>query len=163
MRRLFVAGIGIISLAGAAIGVGVTAASASPAVTKTEEFRLVTGSATSPTFGAIATGAFTAGGTFTPGNPGTASFPGGTFKVTDHVTKSTSHLNQTTCLYSQLAESTYQLSGGTGKYAGIKGSGTSMGQVLAVLSRNAKGKCSLSILPAAYQQIITAHGPISGV
>ena len=161
MRRLFVAGIGIISLAGAAIGVGVTAASASPAATKTEEFRLVTGSTTG-TFSAIATGAFTAGGTFTPGNPGTASFPGGTFKVTDHVTKSTSHLNQTTCLYSALVESTYQLSGGTGKYAGIKGSGTSSGQILAVLAR-VKGKCSGATTPAAYQQIITAHGPISGV
>jgi hypothetical protein len=78
------------------------------------------------------------------------------------VTKSTSQLNQKTCLFSALVESTYQLSGGTGVYAAIKGSGTSSGRILAVLSRT-KGKCSGATTPAAYQQIITASGPISGV
>lgn len=58
---------------------------------------------------------------------------------------------------------TYRLADGTGKYRHISGRGTYTSRVRAVLKRNAKGRCSQSKLPRAFQQIINARGPIRGV
>jgi hypothetical protein len=54
-------------------------------------------------------------------------------------------------------------SASTGKYRHISGRGTYTSRVRAVLRRNAKGRCSQSRLPRAFQQMINARGPVRGV
>ena len=51
---------------------------------------------------------------------------------------------------------------GTGRFAHINGSGTYAAELLGVLVRNARGKCSQSRPPRALQQVVTAHGPVRG-
>jgi hypothetical protein len=48
------------------------------------------------------------------------------------------------------------LGGGTGKYAGITGSGTATINVLSIAPRDAKGACNLNVTPVANEQAITA-------
>ncbi len=52
---------------------------------------------------------------------------------------------------------------GAGRYAHLTGHGTFAAHILAVLRRNKKGRCSQSKQPQALQQVINAHGPVSGV
>ncbi len=74
-----------------------------------------------------------------------------------------SQLNRRTCLLVSVEHGTYKLADGTGKYRHISGRGTYTSRVRAVLRRNAKGRCSQSKLPRAFQQIINARGPVRGV
>lgn len=68
-----------------------------------------------------------------------------------------------TCLLVSVEHGTYKLADGTGKYRHISGHGTYTSRVRAVLRRNAKGRCSQSKLPRAFQQSINARGPVRGV
>ena len=52
---------------------------------------------------------------------------------------------------------------GTGKFAQLTGHGTFAAHILAVLRRTKKGRCSQSRPPQALQQVINAHGPVSGI
>jgi hypothetical protein len=136
-------------------------AGASPAhVSGTENFQIVTTSATSSTASVIATGVFTAGGVDHTGNKvDTFVFSNGTFKVA-HKGPSSQKLNPKTCLLTVVGHGTYKISNGTGKYAKISGSGTYKFNILAVLAKTA-GKCSQTKAPVAFQQIIKASGPVS--
>ena len=66
-------------------------------------------------------------------------------------------------LASRSISRTYRLGRGTGKYAALTGHGRFAAHILAVLSRNKKGKCSQSRRPQALQQVINAHGPVAGI
>lgn len=152
--------------AAAVIGsVGLSAASASPVVSGTERFQIVKISATSPASSVIATGAFTAGGSIAGGNgnngTGTVTLPGGTFAITHHTVQGKGTVNPRTCLFTVTGTGTYKLGGGTGKYAGIKGSGKFVLRIVAVDARNSKGQCTMTRPPAAYQQILTLQGPVT--
>ncbi|MGD0376796.1 MAG: hypothetical protein ABSB01_19695 [Streptosporangiaceae bacterium] len=144
---------------------GLTAASASPAPrpswTGIEHFQLMTTSATSSKESIIAIGGvFTAGGVDYQGNKvDRVVFPGGTFKIRHSSGKGTQNFNPKTCLNVISLHGTYSLGHGTGKYAGISGHGRYQLSILFVAARNSKGKCSQTKPPAAYQQIIKAHGP----
>ena len=144
---------------------GVPAASASQAVSGAEHFQIVRISATAATSSVVATGAFTAGGTVVGGNgnngTSTVTLPAGTFKITHHTVHAKGSVNPRTCLFTVTGAGTYKLGSGTGKYAGITGSGKFVLRILAVDARDAQGKCTMSKRPAAYQQILTLQGTAS--
>jgi hypothetical protein len=150
---------GAAAAAGAITLGGLTAASA--AVSGTEHFQFMTTSPTSSNASIIATGAFTAGGVDHPGRTtDTLVFPTGSFKVTHSKPTGTQTLNPKTCLLTASQTGTYTISGGTGIYHGISGHGTYRAHLLAVAARNAQGKCSTTLAPAAWQQTIVASGPV---
>jgi hypothetical protein len=164
-KRLLAAG-GAITTAGAMAVSGITAASAaSHGVSGTEHLRLMTTSATSNRVTFIGTGVFTTGGTdfASSGTNGTdlVKVVGGTFKIKHR----NGHIKQTfdprTCLMSISGPGTYKISGGTGKYAGIRGSGKFVLSIMAIAARDSQGKCSMAKAPIVFQQIITAQGPVS--
>jgi hypothetical protein len=166
MRRTFAAAIGAVSVAAVLSGAGLAAASASPtrsAGPKIEHFRGMTTSIPgSRPISMIATGVFTAGGVdiITSATADIFRFPGGTIKVRHHAVRSTPTVNSRTCLFTVSESGTYKLTGGTGKYAGISGSGTYTLSILAVLARDSKSKCSMALTPAATQLILNLHGPV---
>jgi len=162
MRRAFSAAVGAVSLAAVVVGTSVTAASASTTAVRTEHFQFVSVSTSSNRDSAIAWGVFTAGGTINL-NSGHVRFPGGTFRAIHHQTSMTSELNRKTCLLVSVGHGTYRLTHGTGKYRHISGRGTYTSRVRAVLARNARGRCSQSKRPSAFQQIVNARGPVGGV
>jgi hypothetical protein len=162
MRRILGAAAGALSLAAVIAGTSSTAASASTAGSRIEHYQFVSVSATSPRASAIAWGTFTAGGTINL-NTGLIRFPRGTFRAIHHRTSGASQFNRRTCLLVSVEHGTYKLADGTGKYRHISGSGTYTSRVWAVFARNAKGRCSKSRPPRAFQNVINARGPVRGV
>ena len=109
----------------AAAALTTTAATASTA--GTEHLSLINISTSeSHLYSAVATGAFTAGGTAIVSDHAadiTLRFPTGTIRVT----AAQGHVNTTTnaaCLLAEASSGTYKIIGGTGAYKGISGSGT---------------------------------------
>ena len=137
-------------------------AGASPgrsAVSGTEHFQLMSTSGTSNTASVIATGVFIAGGVARSGTPaGTFVFPAGSFKVVHSKGTGTQTFNRKTCLLTVNLKGTYKIFGGTGKYAGISGSGKYQLSILAVTARSA-GKCTTTFL--TFEQIVKFSGPVS--
>jgi hypothetical protein len=166
LRSRIVAAAGVLAVAGAVAVAGVTSASASPAApaggSGFESFQIVATAPSGPT-SIIATGSvFTAGGVDHPGNKvDTAVFPDGTFKIAHSGGTGTPRFNPKTCLFVLALNGTYQIGSGTGAYAGISGHGIYRLNILFVAARNSAGKCSSTLPPAAYQQIIKAQGPLS--
>ena len=162
MRRTLAAAIGALSVAAAISGAGLAAATARPASPQIEHFQSMTTSATATSLSLIATGVFTAGGVHVPtgATTDTFKFPGGTIKLRHHPIRHTQTVNSRTCLFTARELGTYKLTGGTGKYAGISGSGTYAASILAVLARNSRGKCSMTLTPAAFQFVINGQGPV---
>jgi hypothetical protein len=104
---------------------------------------------------------FTAGGVARSGTPaGTFVFPAGSFKVVHSKGTGTQTLNRKTCLLTVNLKGTYKIFGGTGKYAGISGSGKYQLSILAVAARSG-GKCTMQKAPLAFQQIVKFSGPVS--
>ena len=91
----------------------------------------------------IATGAFVAVGSANTvdDDNDTFVFPNGTFNVFHPQTGGTENFNETACLGTATFNGTYTLSGGTGAYAGISGSGTYSGKAIFVAERTGTG-CS---------------------
>jgi|SRR5580692_10619337 hypothetical protein len=130
------------------------------AVTGTEHFQDVSASLTSNKSPVAAYGAFNAGGVDTQLGHRTDlfKFPGGSFLIKHKATRSSQHFSKTACAGVQRQRGTYKISGGTGKYAGITGSGHFRLRVLIVARHTAHG-CSQR--PVAVQVIIRAHGPVT--
>jgi hypothetical protein len=154
-------------LAGATMAVAasfaITGAAAASPSTGIEHFSFIT-TATSGNpnlFSAIATGAFTAGGTANlPSGKGTLKFSGGTIKTTSKSGPMKNKVNSKLCLVVSTQSGTYKLVGGTGVYKGISGSGkytarfTEVGPIVG-------GKCSTTANAVAAQGIITGSGPVT--
>ena len=131
-----------------------------PAVSGTENFQLMTTSATSNTASVIASGVFTAGGVDHMGSKvDTLVFPTGTFKIAHSKGTGKPTLNPKTCLLTLSLHGTIALSGGTGAYKGISGKGTYQFSVLAILARSG-GKCTMKKPPAILQVIIKATAAV---
>ena len=164
MRRTLVAVITTVSAAAMISGASLAAASASPASPASsgiEHVRIVSTSATSNESSAIATGVFTAGGVDITGpTTDTFKFPGGTFKVKHRAVQTKQTFNGKTCLFTVSERGTYTINGGTGAYARIRGSGKYVADTLGVAARNSKGKCSITLTPAAVQEVVTTQGPV---
>jgi hypothetical protein len=162
MRTKLATGITAISAVTIIAGAGMAAASASPGGTRTEHLRIMSTKATSDRLSVIATGAFTAGGYDIPAaTTDTLVFPGGTLKfrhVTHHFTATA---NPTTCLLTETQQGTFTMGHGTGKYAGIQGSGKFVTSIAAVTAKNDAGQCTHVEAPATFQGITTADGTLS--
>jgi len=156
---------GAAAVAAAVGGSALAMASSHPAASGTEHLQLMSTSATSSSSSLIAYGpAFTAAGTDHEGsgNVDTVTFANGTFKITHKLSgRGTQHFNPVTCQYVVTQNATYKLSGGTGAYKGISGSGTAKLSILGIGARNSKGKCSQTKAPVAQHQLINASGPAS--
>ncbi len=164
MGKTLAAAAGAFTLAALVAGTGLTAASAGDgaAAGRTEAFRMVSGQVSGKA-SVVATGAFTAGGrTNLNTNVATLRFYRGSFQVNPHATQTHVHIDPRTCVLNAFQEGTYRIGHGTGRFARINGSGTYVAEILGVLARNARGKCSESKPPRALQQVVTAHGPVSG-
>jgi hypothetical protein len=163
MRKTIITAAGTAAAVAVIGGTGLAIASTHSATAQTEHFQLVSTSTTSRNSNVIGYGAFTAGGTDTAGahNTDAVTFPDGTFKLVHKDVSHTQHFNPATCQFTFGAKATYTIGSGTGKYAGISGSGTAQVSVLGIGARNSKGACSMSLPPVAQQQIIRASGPVS--
>lgn len=165
MRKMIIAA----TVTAAAATLAVASIATATSTTKPETFIAMTTDPGSGVASLIATGGFTAGGTMTTGTHKlTFRFANGKFTLvisrpgSKHVS-----LNPTTCLYTKAGSSTYTLTGGTGAYQGISGSGKISFTLRAVYAL-VKGKCPSSDQPGAnvsaqtaIQYIQTASGPVS--
>ena len=157
MRRIILVG----AAATVAASLAISGAAAAAPTTKTEHFSFVSTAITGNTFSAIATGAFTAGGTANlPSGKGTLKFPGGTIKVAAKAGHAKNNFNAKTCLGTSVQPGTFKIISGTGVYAGITGSGKYTASFTEVAPTVA-GKCSTKGNPVAVQAIITASGPVT--
>jgi hypothetical protein len=144
---------------------GITAASASPgtgqAVQGTEYIQVMSASATGGPASAIARGAFTAAGKAYLGQArnGRIVFPDGTITVSHRPGRGTSQIDPRTCLNLISQAGTYQITGGTGRYAGIRGHGT-YELSLEFISALSHGRCTSGKPPVAQQQLLRLFGPV---
>jgi|SRR5579859_6167164 len=147
--------------------VGVTAAGAAtrtgPAVSGTEHFQLMTTSSTASTSSAIGYGVFTDFGVDHPGaKVDTITLQHGSFQVTHSKGTGTQHFNPKTCLFQISQQGTYTVGNGTGKYAGIKGSGTYQLSILGIGAKSGGVCANPQTTPAlAFHQVINASGPVT--
>ena len=162
MRTKLAAGITAITAVTIIGAAGVATAGASQGATRTEHFRIMNTEATSSRLSVIVTGAFTAGGHVIPAAvTDIVVFRGGTFKFR-HVSHSgTASFNSTTCLLTETERGTFTIDHGTGKYAGIRGSGNFVTSIVAITAKNRAGRCTHVQAPATYQEITTATGTVS--
>ena len=153
----------VVAVSAAAIAGGSSAAfaAASPGRSSAEHFRIMSTQAKSHRLSVIATGAFTAGGYEIPRRGGDVIvLPGGTLTLRlseNHGSDSGS----STCLFTETARGTFTIGHGTGRYAGITGSGKARTASIAVTAKNAAGQCIHVNNPATYQAITTANGTIT--
>jgi hypothetical protein len=161
MRKILISAVTAAAAAAVIGGAGLAAASTHTGASGTEHLQLMTTSATSPTSSVIASGVFTAPGVdHAGGKVDTVAFPGGSFQIAHSKGTGTQHFNPVTCLMTINEHGTYKLSGGTGKYAGISGSGKYQLSILGI-GASSGGKCVQNKPPVAFHQVINASGPVS--
>jgi hypothetical protein len=137
------------------------APTARPAVSGTENFQLMTTSATATTYPVIAYGVFTAAGVDHSGSKvDTLVFPNGSFKINHSKVPVKQKFNPKTCLLQATGTGKVTISGGTGAYKGISGTPVATLSVLAIAA-SSKGKCSMTKPPVAFQEIIKASGTVT--
>lgn len=140
-------------------------AGASPSARGSMNFQMITTSATTKTIPVIAWGLFTAAGTDHENQGGgfgtvhTFAFPGGTFQLRYHSPNAIAgSIDPKTCLSTGTGSGTYTLSGGTGKYRRISGSGHYTMNFVELYAK-VNGGCSDSLV--AFQEVLTASGRAS--
>jgi hypothetical protein len=160
-KRLLGAAGAVVAAASLAV-MGITAASAgSSSVSGTENFQLMTTSATATTIPIIAYGVFTAAGVNHTGNlVDTVVFSNGSFKINHSKVAVKQKFNRKTCLLQVSGTGKVTLFGGTGAYKGISGTPVATLRILAIATRSA-GKCSTTKPPVAFQQLIKASGTVT--
>jgi hypothetical protein len=144
-------------------GTGLAMASTHTAVSGTENFQMMTTSGTSSTASVIASGVFTAPGVdheHRSTNTATFVFSNGTVSVKHSSGTGQQSFNPKTCLLTVNLHGTYKITGGTGSYAGITGSGNYKLSILGIAARSG-GKCTQSQPPLAWHQVINASGTAS--
>jgi len=161
-RTRLITAAGAVAAAGAIATTGVMAAAAAPhhtAASGTESFQIMTTSATG-TPSVITSGVFTAAGADhenQKANTAKFVFSNGTVSLKHSPGKGTPSLNPKTCLATIDLHGTYTMTGGTGAYSGVTGSGTYKLSILAIAARSG-GKCDLNIPPVAWHQVVNATG-----
>jgi hypothetical protein len=151
-----------------ATGVGLGTASASSAApaapaaaSGTEHFYLMSTSTTSNHLNLIAAGVFTGAGIDISGNTvDTVRLPGGTFKIHHSGGNGPApKVNPTTCFATFSLPSPFTVSGGTGKYKHLTGSGKAVITIVGILART-HGHCNFNVAPVAQQETIVATGKV---
>jgi hypothetical protein len=142
-------------------GVAASASQATGTAGGTEYIQVMSTSTAGGPAVAIARGVFTAAGQahFGQARIGTIVFPGGTITLSHRVGRETPQLNPRTCLNLIGQSGTYQIVGGTGRYAGISGHGTYQ-LSLEFISAREHGQCSSSRPPVAQQELLRLAGPV---
>jgi hypothetical protein len=166
MRRAPAKLIAIILAVIAASGIGIVAASAQPSAPAshhgTEHVTFMLTSSTG-VGSIIATGLFTDGGTmglFSTGPSAEMKLGGGTIWITPTGRPGfSSKTDLATCLRTLSEHGTYKLSHGTGRFAGIHGSGHFTATDRTVSHHKRNGGCVTNHHPLAIQAIITFSGP----
>ena len=92
---------------------------------------------------------------------GQAEVPRGSFVIRRTVTGRSVNANPSTCLFTERQKGTFRVSGGTGRYRRIRGSGAFLLKIEGVLGRDSTGQCGTRI--NAFQQIIWEWGQVAGV
>ena len=162
MRKTITAAIIAAATTAAVGGAGIAAASTHPgSTTGTEHFQLMNTRPAGNTASVIAYGVFTAAAVAheLPNNVQSFVFPDGTIRVHHSNPIGPQTLNPKTCLLTANLHGTYQILGGTGKYAGISGHGTYRFSILSIGARSG-GKCSQSKLPVALHEVVNTSGPV---
>src|SRR5215469_3591315 len=161
MRKEIAVGIMALSVVTMIAGSGIANANTSSGRSQTEHLRIMSTKAVSRRLSVIATGAFTSGGRDIPAaKTDTIVFPRGRFKFR-HLEKSfKANFDPSTCLNRETERGTFTISHGTGKYAGIHGSGKFVTSIVAVTAMNRAGECMHVQAPATFQQITTAIGTV---
>jgi hypothetical protein len=169
-KRAAAASLALTATAAAGLtGTGIAAAStlAGSALGGTEQFQTMVDSPTATTVRVVEWGAIgTAAGVGYPKPSAKLSrfvFPDGSYQVTHSVPTGPHSLNPKTCLLRANEHGTYTVSGGTGKYKGITGSGKFTVSGIVILARTKSGACDTSANPVALQQVVdgtaTVHIP----
>ena len=119
-----------------------------------------------PTGTVFATGPITGVGTFVfpqgPGPlPGQFIFEDGTVFVTVIPNPSVIDSNPRTCLVRVRLSGTSQVTGGTGRFSGVTGSGTYVGRAFVLLPRGPEGDCDPEGEPQASFGVVNHTGNVS--
>lgn len=161
MRIRFAAGLLALSAVSVMTAANIASAGASPATKPNEHLRIMSTKAASHRLSVIATGAFTAGGIDKPAREiDTLILPGGTFTFKHVSTSFTASANPKTCLITETEKGTFTLGGGTGRYAGIRGSGTYVTRIVAVAAKNHARQCKHVQAPQTFQGTTAASGTV---
>lgn len=160
--------IGVVSMVAAAmVASGAGFAVASPAastVTGNEHFALMTTQPSAKHYVVIANGLFTYPGVDIAGaKTDLVKFGTGTFRV-HHPGPATvvrQSLNPFTCLATFQAKTTITISGGTGQFSGISGSGTAVITSEAIFAKNKQHQCAVHKNPIALEQTISANAQVT--
>jgi len=161
MRRTLVTAITLALAAALASEAGLALASAGPGISRHENFRVVSTSETAKTQSMIATGSFTDGGGAVLGGTvhGVATdvvhLFRGSFEITRHIRFRTPPAPPRQCMLNITETGTYTLSHGTGRYAGIRGTGAFSSRLALVFARSGPVNCGKTI---AFQQIMYESG-----
>ena len=163
MRKSIASALTAAAAAVAVGGTGLAMASTHTAVSGTENFQMMTTSGTSSTASVIASGVFTAPAVDHENHSNNTAkfvFANGTVSVKHSSGTGQQSFDPKTCLLTVNLHGTYQITSGSGAYAGITGSGTYKLSILAIAARSG-GKCTQSQPPVAWHQVINASGPVS--
>jgi hypothetical protein len=113
------------------------------------------------TLSVIATGVFTAGGVAHSGQKADLLvFPAGTIKIVPYAGGGSQKINPKTCLLTETMKADYNITGGTGKYAGISGKGTYTGNILGIVARSG-GKCQRGGPFTTFQEFIRGSASVN--
>jgi hypothetical protein len=163
MRKLLAAAaVTVIAVTGAA---GASAASAALGTHQppsgTEYVQIMSTATTGGPASAIARGVFTATGhaDLSSAKNGTLVFPGGAITLSHRASRGTSQVDPRTCLNLVSQAGSYQIVGGTGRYAGIRGHGTYQ-LSLEFISSRSHGQCTSGRPPVAQQELLRLSGPV---
>jgi len=166
MRRTLVTVVTLVSAAATMGGAGLAlaSASASPGISQPENFRVISTNEAAKRQSVIATGSFIAGGSEALGRTvnsravDKAYLYRGTFEITRRIRFRTPPAPPRRCILRVTERGTYTLSHGTGRYAGISGSGRFTSRETLVFARTGPNNCGKTI---AFQQIMSESGTAS--
>ncbi len=170
--RFTVLAVAIVSTISAISGCGSSSPAEAAPISGTETTIMTTSSmASNPSFTLSASGVFAGKGTLVGNGNGkdssTAKLSDGTFVVNhpqDEQKTVSESLDSKSCAAKLVEQGRYTLSKGTGKYAGISGSGTAVLTTTATLPRLKDGKCdtSTTVTPVSGTEhtTIKAVGPV---
>jgi hypothetical protein len=112
-------------------------------------------------YSVIATGPVTAGGSINlAAGTGQLKLAGGNLKITPKFGPTKVSVNKAACLQARSGRGTYALGDGTGKFAGVSGSGKFTLSMVQINARKANCTCSAAKV-AVFEGVITASGPAS--
>jgi hypothetical protein len=155
-----VAALAVMTAAALLTGAGPARASARSVRLRAEQFQIISTSPSAKKLSIVATGVFTDGGILSgnliEGGVGHAALRDGTFRMIFDKGSSAIGYTPGLCKSQEQGTGTYELRGGSGRYARISGSGKFTIAATTLYRRNSRGRCTSSV--AAYQEIITGRG-----